>query len=129
MPIIDLTEESFLLFAMKSYDSPNVILSEFEEDLKRVKYIRRLIKKYLISNDLKERLILNHLIILSNTFGVENSVRILFFKLKPEEYAVLKTFLLYLNYMPPIVKSIKGKDIYSADITVDIEVGKKLRDI
>ena len=125
----DLNDDSYLIIAMKAYDSPNVILSEFEEDLKRIKYIKRLIKKYQTTGDLKERLILNHIIVLGNVFGIDQCVRILFFKLSPEEYPVLKTILLYLNYMPQIVKAIRGKDINSSDITVDLKVGKILRSI
>jgi len=125
----DLNDDTYLIIAMKAYDSPNVLLSEFEEDLKRIKYIKRLIKKYQTSGYLKERLILNHIIVLGNVFGIEQCVRILFYKLQPEEYPVLKTILLYLNYMPHIVNSVKGRDIYSADITVDLNVGKLLRAI
>ena len=77
----DLNDENFLLFAMKAYESPTCILSEFEEDLKRIKYVKRLIKRYKTTGELKERLILNHLIILSNVFGTKNSVRMLFYKL------------------------------------------------
>lgn len=102
-------------------------MSEFEEDIKRIKYIKRLIKKYLATDDLKERLILNHIIILSNVFGVEATVRMLFLKLDRKLYPILKTFLLFLNYMPDMIYGIDGKTILSADITVDIKVGAKLR--
>lgn len=127
--IDNLSDENFLLYAMKCYDSPNAIMSEFEEDLKRIKYVKRLIKRYRATGELKERLILNHLIILSNVFGTRNSVRMLFYKVDKEDYDILKTFLLFLNYMPDIVSGIKGKNIYSSDITVDVFVGKRLRDI
>jgi hypothetical protein len=114
---------------MKCYDSPNAIMSEFEEDLKRIKYVKRLIKRYRASGELKERLILNHLIILSNVFGTRNSVRMLFYKIDQEDYDILKTFLLFLNYMPDIVSGIKERNIHGSDITVDVFVGKRLRDI
>jgi hypothetical protein len=127
--IDNLNDENFLLYAMKCYDSPNSIMSEFEEDLKRIKYVKRLIKRYRATGELKERLILNHLIILSNVFGTRNSVRMLFYKVDKEDYDILKTFLLFLNYMPDIVSGIKGKNIHSSDITVDVFVGKRLRDI
>jgi hypothetical protein len=78
---------------------------------------------------LKERLILNHIIILGNVFGIEATVKMLFFKLEEDDYDVLKTFLLFLNYMPKIVSGIRGKNIYSADVTVNLFVGKRLRDI
>ena len=124
-----LNDDNFLLYAMKCYDSPNAIMSEFEEDLKRIKYVKRLIKRYRATGELKERLILNHLIILSNVFGIKNSVRMLFYKVDKEDYDILKTFLLFLHYMPDIVLGIKGKNIYSSDVTVDVFVGKRLRDI
>lgn len=125
----DLNDDNFLIFAMKAYDSPKCIMSEFEEDLKRIKYIKRLIKRYKTTGELKERLILNHLIILSNVFGTRNSVRMLFHKIDKEDYDILKTFLLFLNYMPDVVHSINGKSIHSSDVTVNLFVGKRLRDI
>lgn len=125
----DLNDDNFLMFAMKAYDSPNCIMSEFEEDLKRIKYVKRLIKRYKTTGELKERLILNHLIILSNVFGTKNSVRMLFYKIDEEDYDILKTFLLFLDYMPNIVLGIRGKNINSSDVTVNLFVGKRLRDI
>ncbi len=127
--IENLCDDNFVIFAMKAYDKPNCIMSEFEEDLKRIKYIKRLIRRYKITGELKERLILNHLIILANVFGVESSVRMLFYKLDKEDYDILKTFLLFLNFMPKIIKGIKGININSSDITVDIFVAKRLRTI
>jgi hypothetical protein len=127
--IDDLNDNNFLIYAAKAYDKPNAIQSEFEEDLNRIKYIKRLIKRYKINGDLKERLILNHIIILGNVFGIEATVKMLFFKLEEDDYDVLKTFLLFLNYMPKIVSGIRGKNIYSADVTVNLFVGKRLRDI
>lgn len=114
---------------MKAYDKPNCILSEYEEDLKRLKYIKRLIRKYKAGGELKERLILNHIIILANIFGIEPSVRLLFYRIDNQDYDVLKTFLLFLNYMPDVVKSIRGKPIHSSDISVDLQVGLRLRSI
>lgn len=125
----DLNDDNFLMFAMKAYDSPNCIMSEFEEDLKRIKYVKRLIKRYKATGELKERLILNHLIILSNVFGTKNSVRMLFYKIDEEDYDILKTFLIFLEYMPSVVLGIKGKNINSADVKVNLFVGKRLRDI
>lgn len=127
--IDSLNDENFLMFAMKAYDSPNCILSEFEEDLKRIKYIKRLIKRYKTTGELKERLLLNHLIILSNVFGTKSTVRMLFLKIDSEDYAILKTFLIFLDYMPDIVYGVDGKNINSRDISVDVFVGKRLRDI
>jgi hypothetical protein len=127
--IDDLNDDTFTIFAIKCYDSPNCIMSEFEEDLKRIKYIKRLIKRYKTTGELKERLILNHLIILSNVFGTKNSVRMLFFKIDEQDYSILKTFLIFLGYMPDTVFGIKGRNIYSNSVSVDLFVGKRLRDI
>lgn len=124
----DLNDDNFLIYAMKAYESPNTILSEFEDDLKRIKYVKRLIKKYNATGDLRERLILNHIIVLGNVFGVGPAVRMLFFKLDEEDYHILKTFLLFLNYMPNSIHSINGKELNSQDITVDIYVARKLRE-
>ena len=124
--IDNLNDDNFLLYAMKCYDSPNAIMSEFEEDLKRIKYVKRLIKRYRATGELKERLILNHLIILSNVFGTRNSVRMLFYKVDKEDYDILKTFLLFLNYMPRHINGISGNHYNSADIGVDVFVGSRL---
>lgn len=118
-----------MLYAMKCYDSPNCIMSEFEEDLKRIKYVKRLIKRYKTNGELKERLILNHIIILSNVFGTRNAVRMLFFRLDEQDYQILKTFLIFLGYMPDMIMGVKGKNINSHDISIDLFVGKRLRDI
>lgn len=125
----DLNDDNFLIYAMKCYNSPNCIMSEFEGDLKRIKYIKRLIKRYRITGDLKERLILNHIIVLSNVFGTEACVRMLFFKINIKEYDILKTFFIFLNYMPNSINGIKGKNIKSSDITVNLEVAQRLRQI
>lgn len=126
---MDINNENFLIYAMKSYNSPNCIISEFESDLKRIKYIKRLIKKYRTSGDLKEHLLLNHIIVLSNVFGAEHSVRILFFKLSEEDYPILKTFLLFINHLPKVVHGINGKNINTSDIHIDPSISRKLIDI
>lgn len=125
----NITNENFLLFAMKSYNSPNCVMSEFEGDLKRIKYVKRLIKKYRLTGDLKERLILNHIIVLSNVFGVKTTVRMLFFRLDTKDYHILKTFLLFLSYMPKVVEGINGTNIHSGDLTVDLKVVERLRNL
>lgn len=127
--IDDLTEDNYLLYAMKAYMSPHYIMSEFEGDLKRTKYLKRLFRRYKITKSLKERLILNHLILLYNVFGAEPATRILFFRIDENDYDVLKTFLIYLNYMPDVVKGINGKDITSSDILIDMNVADILRKI
>jgi len=125
----DLNDENFLLYAMKAYSSPYCIMSEFESDLKRIKYLKRLFRRYKVTKILKERLILNHIILLYNVFGVEAATRTLFFKIDENNYDILKTFLIYLNYMPNKVKGINGTDIDSSDILLDMDVADILRKI
>ena len=123
----DLNDDNFTIFAMKSYTSPHCILSEFEGDIKRTKYLKKLFRRYKVSGDLKERLILNHLILLYNVFGVDSATRILFYRIDERDYDILKTFLVYLNYMPDKVSGIRGKSINSAEILIDMDIAQILR--
>lgn len=119
--IDNLTEDNFLIYAMKCYRSHHYILSEFEEDMKRTTYLKRLFRRYKSGGSLKERLILNHIILLNNVFGPEATTRILFYKIDDNDYDVLKTFLCYLNIMPEVVSGIDGKDIFSHTIPMNNE--------
>lgn len=123
----NLTEENFVIYAMKCYTSPHCIMSEFESDIKRTKYLKRLFRRYKVTKTLKERLILNHIILLNNVFGRDATVRILFFKTDDRDYDILKTFLLYLNIMPEVVKGINGKNVLSSEINIDEHVADLLR--
>ena len=96
----NLSEENILLYAAKNYDKPNCIRSEFEEDYKKIRYIKRLLQRYRSNGRIKERLILNHLVVIQNVFGVEGCVRILFYKLNKDLHSYLKAFLEYLQYLP-----------------------------
>lgn len=125
----NLNEDNFIIYAMKCYTSPHCIMSEFEGDIKRTKYLKRLFRRYKITKSLKERLILNHIILLSNVFGSEATTRILFFKTDERDYDVLKTFLLYLNIMPEVVYGIRGKNIYTQDISIDSNIAEILNKI
>ena len=96
----DLNEENFTLFAIRHYDNPQCTSTEeFYEDIRRFRYLKRLLKRYHRTGELRERLILNHLIILSNVFGVSNAIRMLQYKIDDEYWPVLKTCLLYLDYI------------------------------
>lgn len=98
-----LTETTFLLYAAKYYDNPHCIdVAEFEEDLKRFQYLRKLFRRYRQENDLKERLILNHLIVIYNVFGLE-ATQMLFLKLH-KYHELLRPFVEYLNYMPSVIE-------------------------
>ena len=125
----DLTDANFLMFAMKEYTNQQCTnIDEFYDDLKKIKYIKRLINRFLESGKLKEILILNHLIVFYNVFDNKAATRLLFFKIEEKYWSVLKTFLIYLSMMPETVKGIRGKDIISSDIQLNQEVIDKLRD-
>ena len=105
MKFDELNEENYLLFAIKYYENPHAAtMEDFEEDLKRFKYIKRLLKKYVVSGELKHHLILNHLIICFNIFG-EGAIPLLFYKIEKEYLSILKTFLLFLNRIPDYPKT------------------------
>jgi hypothetical protein len=125
----DLNEDNFLMYAVKCYTSPHCILSEFEGDIKRTKYLKRLFRRYKVTKIIKERLILNHIILLNNVFGTEATARILFYKTDERDYDILKTFLSYLNIAPDVVYGIRGKNILVAEIPLDINVAEILAKI
>ena len=101
MVIIDeLSEKNLLLFAAQNYRKPNFSdIEDFYEDLNRFKYVKRLLNRYLDHNELSERLILNHIIIICNSFGIENALKIFELKLTDKYWPVLKPFLIYLKYI------------------------------
>jgi hypothetical protein len=97
-----LTEKNLILYAAQNYYNPKCIDSdEFFEDLKRVKYIKRLLNRYRESGIISERLILNHLIVIFNVFGFEAGLNILELKIKKEDWSVLKPFLLFIKAITP----------------------------
>lgn len=126
-----LTEDNLVMYAMKKYNNPGCLsVKEFYDDLKRIKYIKRLLNKYNKTGILKERLILNHLVILFNVFDIEAAIKILFFKCDVEFWPALKTFLVYLNYMPEYISGISNtRLLISSDIPLDMKVVKTLRGI
>ncbi len=117
----ELNEENFTLFAIRFYDNPQCTSTEeFYEDIRRFRYLKRLLKRYAKSGELRERLILNHLIVLSNLFGVENTIRMLEFKIESEFWPILKTCLLYLRYID---------EDWRTDIPLHEEVTNKMREL
>jgi len=125
----ELNEDNFMMYAAKCYTSPHCIMSEFEGDIKRTKYLKRLFRRYKVTKSLKERLIMNHIILLNNVFGPEATARILFYKTDERDYDILKTFLDYLDIMPDFVYGINGKTISSSDLPLDMNVAEILRNI
>ena len=98
---MELTKDNFELYASRCYlDGRWSTTEDFKGDLARFKYINRLINRYYRDDELKERLILNHIIILANVFGAGETSKMLMFNIKIEQRSVLKTFLIYLNYLP-----------------------------
>jgi hypothetical protein len=121
-----LNDNTYMMYAMKHYDNPQCIgMDEFQEDLNRIKYIKRLFRKYKNNDILRERLILNHIIIFYNVFGVKSGTRILFYKIEEEVHDLLKTFLVYLNYLPE--EGIPEVDLIT--IPLDQFVINKLREL
>ena len=127
MSFDDLTNENIMIYAVKAYDKPNCIMSEFKEDMKRFNYLKRLFKRYRKVGELREQLVLNHLVVIYNVFGVEVATRLLFYKMAKDDYIALKTYLIFLNYMPEKIKGIKGQDILSSNIPVDMKIVNILR--
>ena len=125
----DLNEKTFLLYAMKEYNNPQCVdVDEFNDDLKKIKYIKRLLNQYISEGILKERLLLNHIIVFFNVFKPKAATRILFYKMEEEFWPMLKTFLFYLNFMPEeIIESFNGKEILVKNIPLDQGIVDSLR--
>ena len=122
----NLNESNFMMYAMKLYENPQCSgVEEFQEDLNRIKYIKRLFRKYKKNGVLRERLLLNHIIIFYNVFGVVPGTRILFYKIEEEMHELLKTFLVFLNYLPE--EGIPELDLVSVSLNQDVI--NRLRDI
>lgn len=124
-------ESNFTLFAARHYDNPQCTDDEeFYDDLKRFKYIKRLLNRYESDDDLKERLILNHLTVLFNVFG-DAAVPMLFLKIDPTQYHLIKPFLVLLNRMPRVVTGVHSPThkIFDCDIMMDDTIIQRLRKV
>ena len=95
-----LTPETIDIFAKRQYDNRGAGQEEFDDDMNRFKYLKRLFRKYDTSKEFKSRLIINHIIILANVFGIEAATTLLFFKVDKQHWSILKTVHIFLNYMP-----------------------------
>ena len=109
-----LTKKNFILFCVKHYNKQHSSTDEFYEDIRRLKYIKKLISRYISTNELQPRLILNHLIILNNCFGPHILCRILFLKLK-DQMAYLKPFMLIIGILPKEVHNIETEKVIFTD--------------
>lgn len=125
-----LNDENFLLFAAKHYDNTNCFsIDEFNDDLNRIKYIKKIFTKFLESGEIKERLVLNHIIALSNVFGVVPTVYMLFWKLR-DYTELLKPFLVFLKYLPDKIVHIGDKEVINtSDIPMNPVIIELLRKI
>jgi hypothetical protein len=118
-----LNEDNYILFAIKYYDNPQAITKDdFFDDLNRFKYIKKLLRKYVKSGDLKTNLLINHFILVFNVFN-DASIPLLFYKIEPELWSSIKTFLLFLNRLPEYPKS------FLDDISIDENCLKILQSI
>ncbi len=127
MKFTKIDDSNFMMYAIKHYDNPQCKnMEEFYEDLSRIIYIKRLFNKYLNTGDLKEQLILNHIITFYNVFGIEAATRILFTKIDIKYFSLLKTFILYLNYIKPD-HDYKEWGLELISIPLEINVVGKLR--
>lgn len=116
-----LTDENFTMFAMQCYDNPQCTsVEEFMEDLRRFRYLKRLLRRYYKNDELRERLLLNHLICLLNIFGVPNCIKMLDFKIEEEYWPVLKTMLIYMGHV---------EEDWRPNIPIDMTVAEILREL
>ena len=115
-----LTPETIDIFAKRHYDNRGAGQEEFDDDMNRFKYLKRLFRKYDTSKEFKSRLIINHIIILANVFGIEAATTLLFFKVDKQHWSILKTVLIFLNYMP-------GNEM--VDLDIDQSVMEELKRI
>ena len=117
----NVTSKNALLYAMKEYENPQCLsTAEFNEDYKRFKYVKRLCRRYTSTGRISERLMLNHLVLLMNVFGVTATVRLLFLKCEDDaSHTILKTFLAYLNVLPELICGVDGQDINTVTIPFD----------
>ena len=122
----ELTNENYLMFALLHYDNPHCVdIKEYFEDVRKLKYIKRLFNRYREDGVMKERLILNHLISFYNVFDNEAATRLLFFRVGKEYHSLLKTFLVFLNRMPDKI----NENLYSDSIQLDDKIIEILRNL
>ena len=126
----DLNEANYNMFAMKYYDNSQcTTVEEFNDDLNKIKYVKRLFNRFLETGELRTNLILNHLIVIYNVYENEAATRMLFFRVEKKFYSILKPFLIFLNRLPEKVKGIDGEDIQTNHIPLNETTIKELRKI
>ena len=127
---IGLNSNNYMMYAMKHYENPQCLdIEEFYSDLSRIKYLKRLLRRYTATGELKERLILNNIIVLYNVFGIVPATRLLFFRMGDEFHSVLKTFLVYLSVFPEGDNEIEILEADLLSIPLDKGITEILRKI
>jgi len=117
----ELNEGNFVLFASRHYDNPQCMsVEEFHHDLQRFKYLKRLLRRYTQNDDLQERLILNHIVVLYNVFGIAPTNKMMFYRMEQEYWSAVKTFLIFLNYL---------REDELVDIPLDQTIVERLRNL
>jgi len=126
----DLNEKNYVHFAMKYYVNIQCTsIDEFNEDLNKIKYVKRLFNRFLETGELRINLIMNHLIVIYNVFETEAATRMLFFRVEKKFYSILKPYLLFMGKLPEEVKGINGKTINTKEIPLNDTTIKELRKI
>ena len=124
----NLTDGNFTLFAARYYENPHCLTEEeFEDDLKRFRYLKRLFNKYKQTGELKDRLIINHFVVLYNVFHHRAATKMICLKLY-DELSYVKPFLIMLGYWPDRIEGINGKIVVDSDISLDMNVTNTLRE-
>lgn len=127
--MLDLTKKTYFAYALHMYNNPSCTgMAEFNEDLVRFKYIKRLLHRYVRTGDITPRLLINHVIGINNVFRPEAVSRILFFRIHPSAWRALKTTLEFLNLMPDEVPAVNGVPILNTDISRDKVLWRKLHE-
>lgn len=123
-----LTDDNFTLYAAKNYDNPSCMGDEeFQEDLARIVYVKRLLRKYERTGELRDRLIVNHIVTFYNVFGAEAATRMMFLRIEPDLHPYLKTFMVFLDYLGERTATPEGIDILR--IPLDRKIVEKLRSL
>ena len=126
----NLNETNVFNYQMKCYDNPQChSMDEFLDDMKRIKYVKRLFHKYHTKDILKERLVINHLVVLFNVLGNDACSRILFLKIEEKQHYILASFLHFLHKLPKIINGINGKTMQTGDIELDKKILAALGEI
>lgn len=124
---VDLTEDNFEFFAIKNYDDPNCSgVHEFREEMLRFKYLNRLLNKYEENGEMKENLVLNHLVVLFNIFN-DAALNMLFYRVAERHWPILVPFLIFINRMPEEVHVSSTRTVHDSDIRIDMNVVNRLR--